>query len=74
MSTPPDNLFTPLQQRSLTLPNRIVVSPMCQYSAIDGVVTDWHLVHLGRFALGGAAVKKRAPWRLPSFETLRSSG
>jgi 2,4-dienoyl-CoA reductase-like NADH-dependent reductase (Old Yellow Enzyme family) len=40
----------------LTLKNRIVVSPMCQYSAIDGVVTDWHLVHLGRFALGGAAL------------------
>jgi 2,4-dienoyl-CoA reductase-like NADH-dependent reductase (Old Yellow Enzyme family) len=42
--------------RDLTLKNRIVVSPMCQYSAIDGVAGDWHLVHLGRFALGGAAL------------------
>jgi 2,4-dienoyl-CoA reductase-like NADH-dependent reductase (Old Yellow Enzyme family) len=38
------------------LKNRVVISPMCQYSAIDGVVTDWHLVHLGRFAIGGAAL------------------
>jgi 2,4-dienoyl-CoA reductase-like NADH-dependent reductase (Old Yellow Enzyme family) len=49
-------LLTPFKVRDLTLKNRIVVSPMCQYSAIDGVVTDWHLVHLGRFALGGAAL------------------
>ena len=49
-------LLTPFTVRELTLKNRLVVSPMCQYSAIDGVVTDWHLVHLGRFALGGAAL------------------
>jgi 2,4-dienoyl-CoA reductase-like NADH-dependent reductase (Old Yellow Enzyme family) len=49
-------LLTPFTVRDLTLKNRIVVSPMCQYSAIDGVVNDWHLVHLGRFALGGAAL------------------
>jgi 2,4-dienoyl-CoA reductase-like NADH-dependent reductase (Old Yellow Enzyme family) len=49
-------LLSPLTVGDLTLKNRIVVSPMCQYSAIDGVVTDWHLVHLGRFALGGAAL------------------
>jgi 2,4-dienoyl-CoA reductase-like NADH-dependent reductase (Old Yellow Enzyme family) len=42
--------------RDLTLKNRIVISPMCQYSAIDGVVGDWHLAHLGRFAIGGAAL------------------
>ena len=54
MSSP--KLLSPLTIRDLTLKNRIVVSPMCQYSAIDGVVTDWHLVHLGRFALGGAAL------------------
>jgi 2,4-dienoyl-CoA reductase-like NADH-dependent reductase (Old Yellow Enzyme family) len=48
--------MTPFAVRGLTLKNRIVVSPMCQYSAIDGVATDWHLVHLGRFALGGAAL------------------
>jgi 2,4-dienoyl-CoA reductase-like NADH-dependent reductase (Old Yellow Enzyme family) len=54
MSTPA--LLTPFTLRGLTLKNRIVVSPMCQYSAIDGAPTDWHLVHLGRFALGGAGL------------------
>lgn len=54
MSVP--QLLTPYTVRGLTLKNRIVVSPMCQYSAIDGVVTDWHLVHLGRFAIGGAGL------------------
>ncbi len=49
-------LFDPFQQRSLCLRNRIAVSPMCQYSAPDGVPTDWHLVHLGSRAVGGAAV------------------
>ena len=48
-------LFDPFPQRSLTLRNRIVVSPMCQYSATDGVPDDWHLVHLGSRAVGGAA-------------------
>ena len=54
MSTTPDSLFTPLPQRSITLPNRIVVSPMCQYSSVDGHASDWHLVHLGSRAVGGA--------------------
>ena len=49
-------LFDPLTQRSVTLRNRIVVSPMCQYSCSDGFATDWHLVHLGSRAVGGAAV------------------
>jgi 2,4-dienoyl-CoA reductase-like NADH-dependent reductase (Old Yellow Enzyme family) len=49
-------LFTELQLKSLTLKNRIVVSPMCQYSAENGVPNDWHLVHLGARATGGAAV------------------
>jgi 2,4-dienoyl-CoA reductase-like NADH-dependent reductase (Old Yellow Enzyme family) len=49
-------LFSPLPQRSLTLRNRIVVSPMCQYSCTGGLATDWHLVHLGSRAVGGAAV------------------
>jgi 2,4-dienoyl-CoA reductase-like NADH-dependent reductase (Old Yellow Enzyme family) len=49
-------LFDPLEQRSLTLRNRLVVSPMCQYSAVEGVPNDWHLVHLGSRAVGGAAV------------------
>ena len=48
------NLFDPLTQRSLTLRNRLVVSPMCEYSAVDGVPNDWHMVHLGSRAVGGA--------------------
>lgn len=50
------HLFEPLPQRSLVLPNRLVISPMCQYSAVDGVPNNWHLVHLGSRAVGGAAV------------------
>jgi 2,4-dienoyl-CoA reductase-like NADH-dependent reductase (Old Yellow Enzyme family) len=46
-------LLTPLTLRGRTLPNRMVVAPMCQYSVTDGFVGDYHLVHLGRFALGG---------------------
>jgi 2,4-dienoyl-CoA reductase-like NADH-dependent reductase (Old Yellow Enzyme family) len=48
-------LFSPLTIRGVTLRNRIVVSPMCQYSSQDGYATDWHLVHLGSRAIGGAA-------------------
>jgi 2,4-dienoyl-CoA reductase-like NADH-dependent reductase (Old Yellow Enzyme family) len=49
-------LFEPLRLRSLTLRNRIVVSPMCQYSSDDGFANDWHLVHLGGLARGGASI------------------
>jgi 2,4-dienoyl-CoA reductase-like NADH-dependent reductase (Old Yellow Enzyme family) len=49
-------LFRPLALRALTARNRVVVSPMCQYSSQDGGPTDWHLVHLGKFALGGAGI------------------
>ncbi|MBQ4853069.1 NADH:flavin oxidoreductase/NADH oxidase [Rhodanobacter sp. B2A1Ga4] len=49
-------LFDPFTQRSLTLRNRLVVSPMCEYSATDGVPNDWHMVHLGSRAVGGAAL------------------
>lgn len=49
-------LFTPLKLRNVTLKNRIVVSPMCQYSASDGFANDWHLVHLGSRAVGGAGL------------------
>jgi 2,4-dienoyl-CoA reductase-like NADH-dependent reductase (Old Yellow Enzyme family) len=49
-------LFTPIQLGGITLPNRIVVSPMCQYSAADGAMTDWHLQHLGGFACSGAGL------------------
>lgn len=50
------HLFEPLRLRSLMLPHRILVSPMCQYSCEDGFATDWHLVHLGGRAVGGAAL------------------
>jgi 2,4-dienoyl-CoA reductase-like NADH-dependent reductase (Old Yellow Enzyme family) len=62
MRAPPDAphpvsaLFSPLQLRSVTFPNRIMVSPMCQYSSEDGMPNDWHLVHLGSRAVGGAAM------------------
>ncbi len=49
-------LFEPLKIRSITIPNRVMVSPMCMYSAKDGVANDFHLVHLGQFALGGAGL------------------
>ncbi|HSU78733.1 MAG TPA: NADH:flavin oxidoreductase/NADH oxidase, partial [Burkholderiales bacterium] len=49
-------LFEPIELRGVKARNRIVVSPMCQYSARDGHVTDWHLVHLGKFAQGGAGI------------------
>ena len=49
-------LFQDLKLRSLTAKNRIVVSPMCQYSSEDGFATDWHLVHLGTRAVGGAGI------------------
>src|SRR6187200_3727574 len=49
-------LFTPIDLKQTTLRNRVWVSPMCQYSATDGVPDDWHLVHLGSFARGGAGL------------------
>jgi 2,4-dienoyl-CoA reductase-like NADH-dependent reductase (Old Yellow Enzyme family) len=55
MSTPP-SLFTPFRIGRLELQNRIVIAPMCQYSAADGCATDWHLIHLGHLALSGAAL------------------
>ena len=50
------HLFSPLTIKSIELKNRIVVSPMCEYSSIDGFANDWHLVHLGAFAVGGASL------------------
>ncbi len=50
------HLFDPLTIRGLTIPNRVFVSPMCEYSSRDGFATDWHLVHLGSRAVGGAGV------------------
>jgi len=49
-------LFTPIRVGHLELANRIVIAPMCQYSAVDGCMTDWHLIHLGHLALSGAAL------------------
>ena len=49
-------LFSPLQLRSITLPHRVFVSPMCQYSSDEGLPNDWHLVHLGSRAVGGASL------------------
>ena len=54
--TPPPPMFTPYTVRGVTLKNRIVVSPMAQYSAVDGVAGDYHLVHLGARAMGGAGL------------------
>lgn len=50
------SLFDPLPLRSVTLANRLIVSPMCQYSSVDGLSNDWHFVHLGARAVGGAAL------------------
>jgi 2,4-dienoyl-CoA reductase-like NADH-dependent reductase (Old Yellow Enzyme family) len=54
--TPMSQLFQPMQLGSLELDNRIIVAPMCQYSAVDGAVNDWHLIHLGGLALSGAGL------------------
>lgn len=55
-SEPRPHLFSPLTIKSITLRNRIGVSPMCQYSSEDGLLNDWHLVHLGARAVGGAGL------------------
>ena len=49
-------LFSPFKLRDLLVDNRIVVSPMCQYSAEDGNATDWHLMHIGQFAVSGVGL------------------
>lgn len=50
------HLFSPLKIKNIEFKNRIVVSPMCEYSSVDGFASDWHLVHLGGFAVGGASL------------------
>src|SRR4051812_18390047 len=50
------SLFQPLQLGSITMPNRIIIAPMCQYSAGEGSATDWHMMHLGHLALSGAGL------------------
>src|SRR5690242_12903728 len=49
-------LFSPFKLRKLTVPNRIVVSPMCQYSAVNGCATDWHIVHWGQMLQSSAGL------------------
>ena len=56
VAPPPPPMFTPFRLRDMVLENRVVVSPMCQYSADDGTIDDWHLVHLGSRAVGGAGL------------------
>jgi anthraniloyl-CoA monooxygenase len=53
---PPPPMFQPFRLRDMTIANRVVVSPMCMYSAVDGMPNDWHLVHLGSRAIGGAGL------------------
>src|SRR5688500_10169682 len=50
------HLFDPLTIRGVTFPNRVFVSPMCEYSSADGFANDWHFVHLGSRAVGGAGL------------------
>jgi 2,4-dienoyl-CoA reductase-like NADH-dependent reductase (Old Yellow Enzyme family) len=54
---PQPHLFQPITLRGVSARNRILISPMCQYSATDGVMDDWHLVHLGKFALAHVPAK-----------------
>jgi 2,4-dienoyl-CoA reductase-like NADH-dependent reductase (Old Yellow Enzyme family) len=49
-------LFQPITLRGVTARNRVMVSPMCQYHSVDGSPTDWHMMHLGRLAVGGAGI------------------
>ena len=59
LRTPVDQrplLFRPITMRGVTARNRIMLGPMSQYLAVDGNLTDWHLVHLGQFAIGGAGI------------------
>src|ERR1700757_1118181 len=57
MPSPPQSLlFTPIRLREIALRNRTMLSPMCTYSAEGGLASDWHLVHLGQFALGGFGI------------------
>ena len=67
-------LFTPYRVGSLELRNRIVIAPMCQYSADDGRATDWHVIHLGHLALSGAAsCSSRRPRSRPRAASARTT-
>jgi len=56
MPQPHPQLFTPIRIGNLTLDNRIIIAPMCQYSARDGSAGDWHMIHLGQLAISGAGL------------------
>src|SRR5882672_1634316 len=58
LERPAARILSPATFRGLTLKNRLVVSPMCTYSAGEGLLDDFHLVHLGRFAMGGAGLRR----------------
>ena len=76
-------LFSPITMRGLTLPNRLVVSPMCQYNSDNGSANDWHLMHLGNMSLGAAGLvmtemtdvspqgRISPPWSAPTTATSR---
>src|ERR1700733_8210463 len=55
-TTTDSHLFSPVRLGNLELSNRIMISPMCQYSAVDGSATDWHMAHLGSLAISGAGI------------------
>ena len=85
MQDQPSHLFSPLRLRDVTLSNRIAVSPMCQYSAHDGLLNDWHFVHLGSRAVGGAGLilleatavspeGRISPWDLGLWEDAQIDG
>ena len=61
-------LFSPVTVGGLTLRNRIVIAPMCQYSAEDGQMNDWHLMHLGTMAASGALFSNNGKRLLPMFK------
>ena len=67
-------LFTPFRVGKLELANRIVIAPMCQYSAVDGCMIDWHLIHLGHLALSGAALLSIEATAVPISTCRRGGG
>jgi len=62
-------LFDPFTIRDLTFANRVFISPMCQYSSHDGYANDWHFVHLGSRAVGGARQRKTCDGSIPQLNS-----
>ena len=69
-------LFRPIKMRGVTARNRIMLGPMSQYLAVEGNLTDWHLVHLGQFGIGGAGIvcSEETAVEARGRRTLRSEG